>query len=225
MRHTSLIWWDVPLPEQGSSPLRLPGRARRRAGCGSTRGYQGAVDARSVQALASGGVCMLYFYQPLEEQLFLWLGFAAARWTAQAWEGAQKCTLQGLIYIALINPKQASPAHMQILSKRQTASPFCISFNSLIFFLVWELLHLMRMGKNPLAWSWPFGLFGCTVSDKHQYLKSFCFLLLSSSEQKVRALGPVGRSGGTQACPLGTGLSGAGRVFRCKLIAASAWGW
>lgn len=114
------------------------------------------------------------------------------------------------------HPKQASPVHMQILSKCQTVSSFCVSFNSLIFFLVWQLLCLMRIRNNPLAWSWPFCLFGCTVSDKHQHFKSFCFPLLPSSEQKVLVVGLVGWSGGTQACLLGTGLRWGRRSFQME---------
>lgn len=87
---------DVPRPVQSSSSPHPPGKARRRAGCGNARGYQDAVDARSKQALASGGWCIMYFCQPPEEQLFPWLGSAAAGWPAQAWESAQKYVLQGL---------------------------------------------------------------------------------------------------------------------------------
>lgn len=54
------------------------------------------------------------------------------------------------------HPKHASPVHMQILSKSQTVSYFCISFSSFVFFFIWQLLHLRSTRNNLLAWSWPF---------------------------------------------------------------------
>lgn len=51
----------------------------------------------------------------------------------------------------------------------------------------------MRIRNNPFAWSWPFCLFAYTISDQHQYL-IFCFLFLSSPEQKVPVLGLLGWS-------------------------------
>lgn len=59
------------------------------------------------------------------------------------------------------HPKHASPVHMQILSKSQTVSSFCISFNSFIFFFIWQLLHLRSIRNNFLALSWPFCFFFC----------------------------------------------------------------
>lgn len=47
------------------------------------------------------------------------------------------------------HPKQASPVHMQILSKCQTVSSFCVSFNSFIFFLVWQLLSYENQKQPP----------------------------------------------------------------------------
>lgn len=75
---------------------------------------------------------MMYFCQPLEEQLFPWLGSAAAGWPAQAWESAQKYTLQGLICIALIIPNKPVLSHA-ILTKCQNVPSFCVSFKFHMF--------------------------------------------------------------------------------------------
>lgn len=134
--HQSVGGLDIPLPVQSSSFLCLPGRARGRAGCGNARGNQDAVHAPSKQAVASGGWCVMYFWQPLEEQLFPWLGSAAAGWPAQAWESAQKYTLQRLICIALIIPNKPVLSTCKYSQSVKMCHPFVFHL-SFVFFLDW----------------------------------------------------------------------------------------
>lgn len=92
------------------------------------------------------------------------------------------------------HPKPASPIHAQTLSKRRTVSSFCVSFNSFLFFLVWQLLCLPRIRNNPLAGGWPFCSFACAVSDKRRYFRS-CSPLPAGSQRQVAAVGLVGWCG------------------------------